>query len=248
MKVALVKPRNGHSPVILPLACVNEHDEIQSEASPISRLTSPRGFPPEASSNDLPNWHEVWQLLDGRALLSNELPFPYTTLEPFIRRGYVHLQPGIHARPRLACARCGNTHKHWFSRYACAWCEDSCVYCRACVSMGRVTTCTPLFTWKGPALSGEKSQANVLAWRGELSSLQQWAAARITETIGQSGAAELLVWAVCGAGKTEMLFPGIARGLEAGKRVLIATPRTDVVLELVPRLQQAFPTTALAAV
>ncbi len=52
---------------------------------------------------------------------------------------------------------------------------------------------------------------------------------------------ELLVWAVCGAGKTEVLFEGISTALASGKRVCIATPRTDVVLELGPRLQAVFP-------
>lgn len=46
--------------------------------------------------------------------------------------------------------------------------------------------------------------------------------------------------AVCGAGKTEMLFPGIESALNQGLRVCIATPRTDVVLELAPRLKAAF--------
>ncbi|AXF56317.1 DEAD/DEAH box helicase [Salicibibacter kimchii] len=246
MKVALVTPRDTPSAIILPIACVNEHDDIQSEVSSISALGSPQVSIPKPSPNHLPDWHEVQKLLDGRALLPDELPFSYKKLEAFIRHGYVHMQPGIHIRPRLKCARCGNNQKHWFSRYSCAWCDSACLYCRACISMGRVASCSPLFTWKGPALSRKKARAGVLAWRGQLSPLQQRAADRITQTIKQSRSSELLVWAVCGAGKTEMLFPGISRGLKEGKRVLIATPRTDVVLELLPRLRQAFPTTALA--
>ncbi|OAB47701.1 DEAD/DEAH box helicase [Paenibacillus antarcticus] len=50
-----------------------------------------------------------------------------------------------------------------------------------------------------------------------------------------------LLWAVTGAGKTEMIFPLLASILEAGGRVLVATPRRDVVLELAPRLARAFP-------
>ncbi|KLD60563.1 competence protein ComF, partial [Lactiplantibacillus plantarum] len=37
-----------------------------------------------------------------------------------------------------------------------------------------------------------------------------------------------LVWAVTGAGKTEMLFPGIAWALAHQWRVAIASPRVDV--------------------
>lgn len=49
-----------------------------------------------------------------------------------------------------------------------------------------------------------------------------------------------LLWAVTGAGKTEMLFPLAEYALRRGGRVLIATPRKDVVLELQPRIQAAF--------
>ncbi|MBP1907242.1 late competence protein required for DNA uptake (superfamily II DNA/RNA helicase) [Paenibacillus turicensis] len=50
-----------------------------------------------------------------------------------------------------------------------------------------------------------------------------------------------LLWAVTGAGKTEMIFPLLAYVLERGGRALVATPRRDVVLELAPRLKVAFP-------
>lgn len=53
--------------------------------------------------------------------------------------------------------------------------------------------------------------------------------------------------ATCGAGKTEMLFYGIAEALQKGERVCIATPRTDVVLELAPRLKEVFPYINVAA-
>ena len=50
-----------------------------------------------------------------------------------------------------------------------------------------------------------------------------------------------LIWAVTGAGKTEMIFPMIEHELAHHRQVLIATPRKDVVLELAPRLSKAFP-------
>jgi competence protein ComFA len=51
---------------------------------------------------------------------------------------------------------------------------------------------------------------------------------------------KFLIWAVTGAGKTEMIFPFIQYELARGGRVLVATPRKDVVLELRPRLAKAF--------
>jgi len=51
---------------------------------------------------------------------------------------------------------------------------------------------------------------------------------------------ECLVWAACGAGKTEVTFPLIAKVLRRGEKVLFATPRRDVVLEVASRMQRAF--------
>ncbi|MCT1403780.1 DEAD/DEAH box helicase family protein, partial [Paenibacillus sp. p3-SID867] len=58
---------------------------------------------------------------------------------------------------------------------------------------------------------------------------------------GSAGPARFLIWAVTGAGKTEMIFPLLQSILDAGGRVLVAAPRRDVVLELAPRLSKAFP-------
>lgn len=58
---------------------------------------------------------------------------------------------------------------------------------------------------------------------------------------GLRGGEEGLLWAVCGAGKTEVTFRAVAEMLQQGKRVLFAIPRRDVVIELEPRLRRAFP-------
>jgi competence protein ComFA len=57
---------------------------------------------------------------------------------------------------------------------------------------------------------------------------------------------EHLLWAVCGAGKTEILFRTIHRSLSKNQKVLITSPRRDVILELAPRLQDAFPATSIS--
>ncbi|MCM3750186.1 DEAD/DEAH box helicase family protein, partial [Paenibacillus pasadenensis] len=54
-----------------------------------------------------------------------------------------------------------------------------------------------------------------------------------------------LLWAVTGAGKTEMVFPLLESVLQRGGKALLATPRRDVVLELEPRLRKAFPNVPL---
>ncbi|OBA02479.1 competence protein ComF [Paenibacillus polymyxa] len=59
--------------------------------------------------------------------------------------------------------------------------------------------------------------------------------------VSDSAAERFLLWAVTGAGKTEMMFPLLQHVLERGGAALVATPRRDVVLELAPRLAVAFP-------
>ena len=44
-----------------------------------------------------------------------------------------------------------------------------------------------------------------------------------------------------GAGKTELVYPAMARYLEMGLHVGFATPRRDVVIDLLPRIQEASP-------
>lgn len=67
---------------------------------------------------------------------------------------------------------------------------------------------------------------------------------RRTET--RSRPPRFLLWAVTGAGKTEMIFPLLRYALDSGGRVLVATPRRDVVLELAPRVAKAFPEEPMA--
>jgi competence protein ComFA len=84
-----------------------------------------------------------------------------------------------------------------------------------------------------------------LVWEGTLSDGQRLASDKLVEALQLHQ--DLLVWAVCGAGKTEVLFAGIEAALSSGKRVCLATPRTDVVLELTPRLRKVFPHTSVAS-
>lgn len=142
---------------------------------------------------------------------------------------------------RWQCLRCGNQEQRLFYRYDCENCQHTCCYCRACVSFGMMTTCTNIKVDKQEF----SLQAVEYGWQGKLSQQQQEASQAVKGWIetGITG----MVYAVCGAGKTEMMFEGIAQALRVGKRVCWATPRTDVVKELQPRLVQAFPNTVIAS-
>mgnify|MGYP003307853051 CR=1 FL=1 len=57
-----------------------------------------------------------------------------------------------------------------------------------------------------------------------------------------------LICAVCGAGKTELVYGVIEYALKSKKHVGFAIPRRDVVIELLPRLKSAFPSKKIIAV
>jgi len=110
--------------------------------------------------------------------------------------------------------------------------------------MGRISACTLLIGWNG-SVPDTQLPVTIKHWQGTLSKGQQVASDHVNSAIQQNQ--EHLVWAVCGAGKTEVLFAGIEAALAAKKRICIATPRTDVVLELTPRLKAAFPEIKVAS-
>ena len=58
----------------------------------------------------------------------------------------------------------------------------------------------------------------------------------------------VLIYAVCGAGKTEIVFETIAYALSRVLQVGFAIPRKDVVIELEPRLKEAFPSVDIVSV
>lgn len=140
----------------------------------------------------------------------------------------------------------------------CPYCAGPCPYCEACLTMGRVRYCTPLIRsgiWNGLQEKGEMAQEpdrHALLSPWGLSEVQAEASGLALDFLkankslsrknenGRS-ANKFLIWAVTGAGKTEMIFPMIQYTLACGGKVAVATPRRDVVLELKPRLEKAFP-------
>ena len=110
--------------------------------------------------------------------------------------------------------------------------------------MGKVKRCSTFFTIKEPNQFPVNNTTSLLKWNGTLSDQQSSASKDIIKAIEQNKTR--LLWAVAGAGKTEMLFPGIEEALLANKKVCIASPRVDVCLELAPRIREAFPDVSLA--
>ncbi|WP_276211027.1 DEAD/DEAH box helicase [Heyndrickxia coagulans] len=183
--------------------------------------------------------------LAGRILFEPEIPFSPELLDQHFKQGWIRAEPAIQGEfPHCVCLRCGNRAPHLFAEFPCAHCGKTSIYCRNCLMMGRVTACKPLITWAGPAPAFH-SPRHPLHWDGTLSEGQQAASEAVKAAILQKN--ELLIWAVCGSGKTEIVFKGIEAALANGERVCIATPRTDVVLELAPRFRRVFPDIPIAA-
>ena len=169
--------------------------------------------------------------LNGREVLLQELTKPLEKKEEMSQKKGFEKVNG-----QLRCNRCGTSDRKKRQMAPCT-CGQDCYYCITCLQMGKIKKCSILYTAK------ERNQfapliAPILTWEGELSKQQTEASLDIIETI-QLGK-ERLIWAVAGAGKTEMMFKGIEQALQASKRVCIASPRVDVCLELAPRLKQAF--------
>ncbi|RXZ01843.1 DEAD/DEAH box helicase [Fictibacillus sp. S7] len=221
---------------------------------PLARLDH---HPPPASFYNLPDFDPpplnedfafnptLQAELAGKLLLLDELSPSLEEIQQHYNNGYIQYNKGIDdEQGNWKCNRCGNCEPHMFASFSCYRCkEPQCVYCRNCIMMGRVSQCTPLVAWSGPDLNWE-SRNSELVWDGMLSPAQERATKKLVGKIGVRD--ELLIWAVCGAGKTEVLFQGIEKALKDGQRVCIATPRTDVVLELIPRLRKVFPGVTLS--
>lgn len=146
-------------------------------------------------------------------------------------------EPGVTAMPTMEvaatvrCLRCNTVS----SKDEAALPRQQ-YYCRHCLQLGRVTTLAQFYHAAEPNQFPQQRQP--LSWHGQLSPLQ----ARVSATIcqGMADHQRQLLWAVTGAGKTEMIFAGLAAAIERGERVAVASPRVDVCLELFPRLQKAF--------
>lgn len=161
------------------------------------------------------------QLFWGRQLFLTTPPSFTTQMRPALKVG------GL----KVHCQRCGQSTWRWQAAL-----PRHQYYCPQCLNLGRMSTLGQLYHLPEPNQFSVPNQ--LLTWKGQLSPLQSQVAKQIKQTM--LARQTHLVWAVTGAGKTEMLYPALAAALERGERVAIASPRIDVVLELAPRLQAAF--------
>ncbi len=155
------------------------------------------------------------------------------------------------------CQRCGEVEvEEWTSIYGKA------ATCPSCASIGSLSSLNTLYRSLNnlneshidentPKLEEKRIQFSP---RWELSKAQKIAAQEVLsfvkceESVGQTNSIpgkgskqEILLWAACGAGKTEVCFPAAAWALNDSQKVLFAAPRQDVVWDVAPRLKGDFP-------
>lgn len=107
-------------------------------------------------------------------------------------------------------------------------------YCRECLVFGRNISNNQLYYFPQQTFPTLKS----LVWKGELTPYQAEVSKGMLK--GIAAKQDLLVHAVTGAGKTEMIYQSVAKIIDSGGCVCIASPRIDVCLELYKRLSRDF--------
>ncbi|SPF55967.1 Type III restriction enzyme, res subunit [Candidatus Desulfosporosinus infrequens] len=194
--------------------------------------------------------HEVWttfnRLILGRQLSYGDLrgfarelkikdeeitKLAHTSVE----QGFAEWVPAV--RPHGSgwqCQRCGEKDvEEWPSLYGMA------ATCRSCESIGSSTSLDVLYRDQRSLLDGPTEVRFQPHW--VLTEAQRLAGQQVFEFIKDASEDTALLWAACGAGKTEVCFPSAAWALEQGKSVLFAAPRQDVINDVVPRLRRDFP-------
>ena len=107
-------------------------------------------------------------------------------------------------------------------------------YCRECLLMKRVRSDQALYYFP----QEDFPKQDVLKWRGQLTPFQEKVSEGLIQAVEKKE--PILVHAVTGAGKTEMIYQVVAKVIDDGGAVCLASPRIDVCLELYKRLQNDF--------
>ncbi len=129
---------------------------------------------------------------------------------------------------KLFCQRCNSLIlEEWYL-------PIGAYYCRECLLMKRVRSDQALYYF--PQENFPKQ--DVLKWRGQLTSFQEKVSEGLIRAVEKKE--PTLVRAVTGAGKTEMIYQVVAKVIDDGGAVCLASPRIDVCLELYKRLQNDF--------
>ena len=144
------------------------------------------------------------------------------------RQAAVKLPAMRKEKGKLLCQRCNSTIlEEWYL-------PIGAYYCRECLLMKRVRSDQALYHFP----QEDFSKQDVLKWRGQLTPFQEKVSEGLIRAVEKRE--PTLVHAVTGAGKTEMIYQVVAKVIDDGGAVCLASPRIDVCLELYKRLQKDF--------
>lgn len=172
-------------------------------------------------------------------------------LDPLVKEGLIIREPGVRYLGSgvtetgvWACSRCLSKSIGFYPCHRCGL--DACPRCDDCSSLGPSTGCMALYHMSINEPSEEERAKPRREVRVSLPFELSPAQKRLSRHLAASKR-PTLIWAACGAGKTEVTFQTIADVVSAGGRVLFAVPRRDVVAQLGTRLDEAFPDAKVAA-
>ena len=128
------------------------------------------------------------------------------------------------------CPKCGNQDPKYVGYI------NGKPYCRFCISM------------KGKQADKKRKASGSVVLRLDYSLSRDQK--KLSEQIvaNYKNKIDTLVNAVCGAGKTELIYSVMAYCLSLGKAVAFAVPRRDVVIELSQRIHMVFPNNSIVSV
>ena len=128
------------------------------------------------------------------------------------------------------CPRCGNSNPKYIGYL------KGKPYCRFCISMNGKN-----------AQEKHKGRGSIVMRLGYPLSKEQKAISDKVVANYRDGK-DTLINAVCGAGKTELVYRVMAHVLSQGKAVAFAVPRRDVVIELSQRIHMVFPYNSIVSI
>lgn len=131
---------------------------------------------------------------------------------------------------KYICPRCGNSNPKYIGYI------NNKPYCRFCIT----------FRGENVVESARSKGHVVLDLKYSLSKEQEAISKKVVENY--KNGIDTLINAICGAGKTELVYEVMAYALSSGLTVGFAVPRRDVVIELYARIKSAFPSNSVISV
>lgn len=211
-------------------ALVAAHPEVQAHA--LELVSGRRLFAHEITSALAERGVSFFGSIDG-------------VLDPLVQEGHMTRRAGVGVAGVLPghtlewqCRRCLSPRVGFYPCHRCGL--EACPQCDDCRTLGVSTACTPLYErplGRGPTgLSAPGDTYRDV--RVELPFALSPSQTRVSTELAELQE-DALIWAACGAGKTEVTLEAISRTVRRGGSVLFALPRRDVVDQLGKRLDKA---------